>query len=115
MSDGSRDGGGKAAFFTTLPGILTGVAALITAVATLAGVVLTRGGDGGSSTTAPANTPPKEAEGRIAFVRNNSGSNDIFSANAHGGDVRPLATSDRSDTKPSWSPDGTQLAYASSF
>lgn len=57
MADESPGSGGKGggSFFTTLPGILTGLAAVITASATLAGILVARDG-GGEATPAPPGT-----------------------------------------------------------
>jgi hypothetical protein len=46
--DEGSSGGGLKTFFTTLPGILTGLAAVLTAIAAVAGVFLTRGGSDGA-------------------------------------------------------------------
>jgi hypothetical protein len=60
--DKGSSGGGLKTFFTTLPGILTGLAAVLTAIAAIAGVFLTRGGsDGGHEpgSTSAQNQPPR--------------------------------------------------------
>jgi hypothetical protein len=64
-------------FFTSLPGVLTGVAALVTAIAALTGVFLTRGGDEGTRDgglrTPSAQSPRPQVEflspepGRVAW------------------------------------------------
>ena len=51
--DPGAGGGGKGNFFTTLPGILTGLAAVLTASGTLAAVILTGGGNGGNGGSPP--------------------------------------------------------------
>lgn len=48
-------GGGKTSWFTTLPGILTGTAAVLTATGTLAGIFLTRGDGGDAGDPPPGN------------------------------------------------------------
>src|SRR5919108_2484904 len=52
MSDGPPDSGQhKGSFFTTLPGILSGVAAILTAVGGILAIVVTRDGDAATRTT----------------------------------------------------------------
>jgi len=116
----------KSNFFATLPGILTGSAALITASATLAGVLLTRGGDDGSSTaavssistgsistgaTSTESPPPNGNEMRIAFASDRDQNPEIYSMNAHGGAVRRLTDYSGEDTKPAWSPNGDLILF----
>jgi hypothetical protein len=125
MTDDPGGDEAKASFFKTLPGILTGIAAVLTASATLTGVLLTQcGGDDsdensaattstGEAVTSTASAEPEPPpDGRIAFVSGNRG---IVSTNAHGGDVTSVTDSGGSDAKPAWSPDGTQLAFARAF
>ncbi len=50
---------------------------------------------------------------RIVFASNRDGPTHIFSMNADGSDVRRLTDSPFGDTLPSWSPQGTQIAYQS--
>jgi hypothetical protein len=60
---GRSDGSRLKAFFTTLPGVLTGSAALVTAIAALAGIFFTDGGDDGrrgSARTAEETGPEVE-------------------------------------------------------
>jgi hypothetical protein len=72
--EGSSDSRLKT-FFTSLPGILTGLAALLTAIAAVAGLFLTRGGgDGthGAGSTSAQNPGPKvqilsPEPGRVAW------------------------------------------------
>jgi hypothetical protein len=65
MPDEKGSGGSRLkTFFTTLPGILTGAAALVTAVAALAGLFLSRGedeasGDRTTATTSAQNPGPQ--------------------------------------------------------
>jgi len=56
MPDEESRKSGFLAFWTTLPGILTGLAALITAIVTAIGVWKTE--SGGNSNSSPANLPP---------------------------------------------------------
>jgi hypothetical protein len=49
--DDKGSSGGLKTFFTSLPGILTGLAAVLTAIAAVAGLFLTRGGSEGGSTS----------------------------------------------------------------
>jgi hypothetical protein len=79
VSDDEEGFGGSRlkTFFTSLPGILTGSAALVTAVVALAGLFLTRGGDEDASNpgvlTASAQNPQPQVEflspqpGRVPF------------------------------------------------
>ena len=53
MADDPGAGGSKGSFFTTLPGILTGIAAVLTAAGTLAGVLLTAGGGNANEGSPP--------------------------------------------------------------
>ncbi len=76
--DGPGGSSGFVAFWTSLPGILTGVAALITAVATLAALDLT-GGDNGQTSTAsagPESTAAVPAAGSASESAIGSGSGD---------------------------------------
>jgi hypothetical protein len=86
VPDAPADGGEeKSNVFTTLPGILTGVAALITATATLAGVLLTRGGDGDSGKVGvetSSQSPPQE---RVAFVSDRGENSDVYSMSRRAG------------------------------
>jgi Tol biopolymer transport system component len=49
--------------------------------------------------------------GRIAYVANVDGHNQIFVANTHGGDRRQLTQDVPGAESPAWSPDGSQIAY----
>jgi hypothetical protein len=61
MAANEEDSGGSwlKTFFTSLPGVLTGVAALLTAIAALAGVFFTGGGDDGGGTTSAQGPQPQ--------------------------------------------------------
>jgi Tol biopolymer transport system component len=48
--------------------------------------------------------------GRIAFTRNRSGREDIYTVRPDGTDLRRITR--RGGTEPSWSPDGSRLAFA---
>jgi hypothetical protein len=77
MAEDNEGSGGSRlkTFFTSLPGILTGLAALLTAIAAVAGVFLTRGGgEGGhdAGSTSAQNPGPKveilsPQPGRVAW------------------------------------------------
>ena len=60
MGENSDSGGNKGSFWTTLPGILTGVAAVLTASGTLAGVFVTRGGGEEAGPPPPPTTRSEE-------------------------------------------------------
>jgi Tol biopolymer transport system component len=51
--------------------------------------------------------------GLIAFVSSRSGDDDIWVADADGGDLRVLVQDTGSQRDPAWAPDGYRLAYAS--
>jgi hypothetical protein len=51
-------GGGFWGFWTTLPGVLSGIAAVITALVAFAGIFIVRGGDNGGET--PPSPPPAQ-------------------------------------------------------
>jgi hypothetical protein len=62
--DEGSSGGGLKTFFSSLPGILTGLAAVLTAIAAVAGVILTRGGSEGGrdAGSAAAQNPGSRVE-----------------------------------------------------
>ena len=49
--------------------------------------------------------------GRVLFVSNRDGNQEIYSANADGSDPRRLTTNLVADTDPAYSPDGTKIAF----
>jgi hypothetical protein len=61
-----------------------------------------------------AGATPQGPNGRIAFALNDgSGSAELYSVNADGSALRRLTWSPQVEQAPSWSPDGTRLAYES--
>ena len=58
-------------------------------------------------------TVGEDAGGQIVFSSDRNVSNDIFVMNAHGTNVRQLTRGGFFDQSPSWSPDGTQIAFSS--
>ena len=54
-----------------------------------------------------------QADGKIAFISDREGHNDVWIMNADGGDPINL-TQGRDCASPAWSPDGTQIAYIAS-
>ena len=63
-----------------------------------------------AATSAPFDVAPAPA-GRIAFVSDREGTPKIYLTDAGGSGVRRL-TSGPEDSRPSWSPDGSRLAFA---
>ena len=66
----------------------------------------------------PPVAPPRfdvvqSAGGRIAFVSNRDGNNEIYVMNADGTGLTRLTNDPASDLYPAWSPDGTRLAFTS--
>jgi len=53
--------------------------------------------------------------GAIAFVSERRGNQDIFLMNADGSEQTPLTTSSSNEGWPSWSPDGTQIAFHAGY
>src|SRR5437016_4483694 len=78
-------------------GTLGGVAVVLAVLAAVTGASATEG-----------------AEGRIAFVSNRDGNNEIYVMDANGSGVTRLTNNAAGDSGPAWSPDGTQIAFSSS-
>src|SRR2546426_537605 len=83
-------------------------------------------GDGIVVATAPKNAPLVSAfgvgtilvgqavsNGKIAFVSNRDGNNEIYTMNVDGTGVSRLTVNVASDVSPTWSPDGTKIAFVS--
>ncbi|HEY0172750.1 MAG TPA: Ig-like domain-containing protein [Pyrinomonadaceae bacterium] len=51
--------------------------------------------------------------GRVVFVSNRDGDDEIFTANADGGDLKQLTSNAAADTRPDWSPDGARIVFES--
>ena len=51
--------------------------------------------------------------GKIAFVSNRDGNNEIYTMNADGSAQTDVSNNAASDIAPAWSADGTQIAFAS--
>jgi len=65
----------------------------------------------------PTSTPPPTATplaggGRIAFISNRYGQQDLFTIRPDRSDLNRLTETSSDEWGPSWSPDGSQLAYA---
>src|SRR3989475_12454314 len=83
-------------------------------------------GDGIVVATAPENAPLVSAfgvgtilvgqavsNGKIAFVSNRDGNNEIYTMNVDSTGVARLTVNVASDVNPTWSPDGTKIAFVS--
>src|SRR2546422_8460629 len=55
---------------------------------------------------------PLSTQGRIAFVRSDSGQSDLFLIGADGADLRQLTEGKGSKRGPTWAPEGDRLCYA---
>jgi hypothetical protein len=72
MAQADKGSGGSRlkTFFTSLPGTLTGLAALLTAIAAIAGVFLTHGGSEAAPTTSSTAAKEPEPQAHILLPRN---------------------------------------------
>jgi dipeptidyl aminopeptidase/acylaminoacyl peptidase len=64
--------------------------------------------EGGSITL---RTPRRS--GKVAFVSNRDGDDEIFTMNADGSGLAQLTSNTATDTRPDWSPDGTKIVFES--
>src|SRR5919106_1530924 len=110
----------EGSFWTTVPGILTGLAALIGAIASLIGGLAALGviGSDGSPNNEPTNvetpdTGEELAKTRIAFLSDRGGHCEIHLMTAEGAGEEQVTNNDAFDLRPDWSPSGRELAYAS--
>ncbi len=76
------------------------------------GYTLSASATGLTSATSPAFDVVVLGPGRIAFVSNRDGSNDIYSMNADGSGVVRLTFHLASGGEPAWSPDAGKIAFA---
>jgi Tol biopolymer transport system component len=60
---------------------------------------------------APAQAVVPGANGRIAFDSDHDGASDIYTVESDGSGVQRLTTANAFEDDPSWSPDGTRIAY----
>jgi len=55
----------------------------------------------------------KTLTGKLAFVSYDDGDGEIYTLNADGSNLKRLTDNDANDVQPSWSPDGSKIAYNS--
>jgi serine/threonine protein kinase len=65
-----------------------------------------------TSTPIPPIATPTPS-GRIAFISNRDGNNEIYAMNSDGSEVTRLTNNQADDTSPSWSPDGRRINFVS--
>jgi dipeptidyl aminopeptidase/acylaminoacyl peptidase len=73
------------------------------------------GADGRDERPLAAGSSPtwSPKSGRIAFVSDRTGAENLYVVEANGRGLRRVTTSDAADSEPAWSPDGTRLAFVS--
>lgn len=64
-------------------------------------------------TLSPTPVPPPASSGKLIFTRGQSTSAEIMVIDADGDNLIQLTSNDSQDSEPTWSPDGTQIAFVS--